>query len=126
MESSGILASIIPVISAVIGLFLGLLVPVVTGKVEAGKRSHEGQRDQCDEILGLFRDVNVYVALTDSRNNLRRNLLLGAVKLRDDRARETCVQLVSLSALLGASEPDIIDAWTLMVEEVARVYRENS
>lgn len=115
--------AIVPTITAFIGLAAGLLAPLVASTAESRRRRREDQRLQCDEILSLFKDVNVYQSLTVPDSGLRRRLLLGAVRLQDTRAREACWALVDRSAMPDPDREQVLVQWTDVIREVSRVYR---
>ena len=118
--------AIVPTITAFIGLLAGLFAPLVASTTESRRRRREDQRLQCDEILSLFKDVNVYQSLTAPDSGLRRRLLLGAVRLQDAQAREACWALVDCSAMPEADREQVLAHWTDLVREVSRVYRTSS
>ncbi len=123
MTSSQWTVSLVPVFSALLGLTAGLLSPVVTGGIGRRNGRRTDQRARCDEILAMFREVNVVAALRDPRGFTRRNLLLTAVRIRDAKVREACNELVECCSRLDATDDEILDRWTVMVRHVARVYR---
>jgi hypothetical protein len=116
-------ASLVPVISALLGLVAGLLSPLVTGGMGRRDRRRTDQCARCDEILAMFRDVNVIDVLRDPRNGTRRGLLLAAVRIHDERARTACTALVEYCSRGDATNEEILNRWTTMVDHVARVYR---
>jgi hypothetical protein len=117
------LFAILPTFTAIAGLAAGLSAPFLVSAAESRRRRREDQRLQCDEILSLFKDVNVYQSLTAPDSGLRRRLLLGAVRLQDARAREACWALVDCSAMTEADREQVLAHWTDVVREVSRVYR---
>lgn len=116
-------ASLVPVVSALLGLVAGLLSPLIVGGLGRRDRRRTDQRAWCDEILAMFRDVNVTDVLRDPRNGTRRGLLLIAVRIRDERARNACTGLVEYCSRNDATDDGVLDRWTTMVDHVARVYR---
>ena len=104
----GLSVAIVPTITAFVGLLAGLLAPLVASTAESRRRRRKDQRLQCDEILSLFKDVNVYQSMTAPDSGLRRRLLLGAVRLQDARAREACWALVDCSAMQGADREQVL------------------
>jgi hypothetical protein len=115
--------AILPVVSAFLGLLAGMFSPLITGAVTRRARRRDDQRALCDETLSMFRDINVVETLRDPRNGARRALLLNAVRIVDRRARDACTALVGYASRADAIDDEILDHWTAMITEVARVHR---
>ena len=118
-----VVPALIPAVMALVGLIAGLVAPMIAGSGESRRRRREDQRARCDEILGLFEDISVYRALTESESAVRRRLVLSAARLKDQAAREACLSLANTVARSDADEEDILRQWTVMIREVSRVYR---
>ncbi|MEU5911475.1 hypothetical protein [Micromonospora sp. NPDC047527] len=118
-----VVPAIIPAVMALVGLIAGLLAPMITGSGESRRRRREDQRARCDEILGLFVDVNVSRALTEPESAVRRRLVLSAARLKDRSAREACLSLANAVARSDVDEDEVLRQWTFMIQEVSRVYR---
>lgn len=123
MVTSPWYAGIVPVISALLGLLAGLLSPMIVGGLGRRDRRRMDQRARCDEVFAMFREVNVTEALRDPWSGARRSLLLTAVRIRDEHARDACTTLVEYCSRDDATDQGILDRWTTMVDHIARVYR---
>ena len=121
--SSQWLVTILPTLTAGMGFAAGMLSPMITDHTVRRSKRRDDQRNRCNEILTMFRDVNVVRALTDPNSTTRRNLLLVATCLHDDRARRTCNELVAFASQPDADSEGVLDRWTEMVQEVSRAYR---
>lgn len=117
------LNGLLPVMSAFLGLAAGLLSPLVSGGIGRRSTRRADQRACCEEILEMFRNVNVVETLRSPLDATRRSLLLIAVRIRDATARNACMALVEYASGPQATEAGILDRWVAMIEEVARVYR---
>jgi len=117
------LTGVVPVVSALLGLGAGLASPLITAGAGRRSRRRDDQRARCDEILALFQDVNAVAALKDPRSGTRRTLLLLAVRITDTDARDACTRLVEQASRPDADDSMIIEQWTYMIYEIARVYR---
>lgn len=117
------MSAIVPVAGTMLGLLAGLLSPVITDGVGRRNTRRTDERARCDDILGMFRDVNVVTTLRNPRDGTRRALLLTAVRIRDHQARSACTNLVEYSSRGDATDDEILDRWTTMIDEVARVHR---
>jgi hypothetical protein len=120
------LAGLVPVISALLGLGAGLVSPVIATRSGRSDRRRDAERGVCDQILSMFQDVNALENLKNPQGTTRRRLLLLAVRIGDQGARETCTELVEFASSSDATDDGILDRWTHMVSEIARVYRETS
>ena len=120
------LTPLVPVLSALVGMAAGLTAPAVTGGISRRSTRRNEQRAKCDEILSMFIDVNVVQALQDPQSGMRRRLLLLSARLRDDKARSACSALVQYASRDDATPEGILQAWTEMVDMVARVHRSSS
>lgn len=121
--TQGLLTLLLPTATAVLGLAAGLLAPLITSATGMRQRRKEEQRSLCEEILALFKDVHVFEALTSGGGVLRRNLMLLAVRLLDEKARLACYRLVQCATDPETQPPAVLDEWALMITEVSRVYR---
>lgn len=117
------LSALLPTGTAILGLVAGLLAPMVSNVLDGRKRRAESQRVQCDEILMLFQGVDVVQSLTESSSIVRRTLLLRAVRIQDERARQACHDLVDYAVGGNFQEDELLVRWSVMIHEVARVYR---
>jgi hypothetical protein len=117
------LSAILPTVTAVLGLMAGLLTPWFTDAVDSRKRRSENQRTQCEEILMLFQGADVVRTLVEPSSAVRRSLVLRAVRLQDERARQACQEVVEYAAGPQIQESELLDLWSAMIHEVARVYR---
>jgi hypothetical protein len=118
-----VVPALIPAVMAFVGLIVGLCAPMVAGMGESRRKRREDQRLRCDEILSLFSDVNVYRALTEPDSAIRRRLVLAAARLKDGKAREACLSLADIVTDTDADKTEVLRRWTLMIQEVSRVYR---
>jgi hypothetical protein len=114
---------ILPTITAVLGLAAGLLAPMLASSMDRRKRRSEDQRAQCDEILTLFQGVDVVSALTEPSSAVRRSLVLRSVRIHDQAARQACSDLVEYATGSDVREDELLNRWSSMIHEVARVYR---
>ncbi|MFF4485220.1 hypothetical protein ACFY0F_01795 [Streptomyces sp. NPDC001544] len=117
------LSALLPTGTAILGLAAGLLAPMVSSTLDGRKRRADNQRVQCDEILTLFQGVDVVRALTEPSSVVRRSLMLRAVRIQDDRARQACHDLVEYAVGQNVRDDELLDRWSTMIHEVARVYR---
>lgn len=117
------LSALLPTGAAILGLAAGLLAPMVSSSLDGRKRRADNQRVQCDEILTLFQGVDVVQSLTEPSSVVRRSLLLRAVRIQDDGARQACHDLVEYAVSANFREDELLDRWSVMIHEVARVYR---
>lgn len=123
---NSLLTSLLPVITALVGLGAGLLSPLVTTGADRRDRRRNDQRQLCDQLLSMFENANVTESLKDPRNTTRRRLLLLAVRVRDTKAREACTDLVQFASGNEATDSGILERWSVMVREVARAHRDAS
>ncbi|MFJ3229841.1 hypothetical protein [Streptomyces sp. NPDC086787] len=117
------LSALLPTGTAILGLVAGLLAPMISSLLDGRKRRGEHQRVQCDEILTLFQGVDVVRSLTEPSSIVRRSLLLRAARIQDGRARQACNDLVEYAVGANWQEAELLSRWSVMIHEVARVYR---
>jgi hypothetical protein len=66
---------------------------------------------------------DIVVGLRGEASTTRRQLLLLGVCLRDARARDACLKVISLAGARDRSDDEVLDAWSDMVDAVATTYR---
>jgi hypothetical protein len=123
VSTSQLLLSILGVLA---GLTAGLGAPLVTSRLGRQTAVQAEQQQLAREILDLWRvSHSLQDLLRNDINGARRNLLLLGVRLRDQTARESCLQLVQ-AATSGFTDDQLIDAWSDMVGAVSAAYRRSA
>lgn len=103
---------------------VGAGTPILTARLGARAVAHRRQQEIAEEILSLWEAQRPITAiLRGDAGNVRRSVLLLGVRLRDEKARTACMDLVRLAADEVADDATLIDAWTAMVSLVAAAYR---
>lgn len=112
-----------PAGTAILGMSVGLSAPFISAALARRTRRREDERSRCDRILALFEDGDVSERLLAPDGRVRRTLMLIALCVEDDRARDACTELARYAATANASAQETLDRWATMAQEVSRARR---
>lgn len=119
--------SIVSAAGVFVGLIVGLGAPFVVSTLGGRASRTKEQHQAANEILQLWqREETVQELLAENLYLTRRMLLLLGNRLQDRKARESCLNLVGLGAQENPDHIEIVDAWSTLVREVGRVYRDSA
>ncbi|MFC5926507.1 hypothetical protein, partial [Micromonospora vulcania] len=111
-------------LGTILGAFLGLLAPIVTGGIGRRERNQTSQREIAGQILEIFESPQPLPDLLCSTDSAaRRRLYLLAMRVQDIHARESALELVAVSGSDGSAER-LHDAWFNAMTHVGRVWRQ--
>jgi hypothetical protein len=117
-------AAILTLIGTLAGAAIGLMAPFFSAALASKQSTREIQGQIASSILDLFQDGRTLAAsLTSPDSETRRKLYLLAMRLSDDTARRSCMELI---AYAGGPDPDptvMQDTWNVMINSVGSVYR---
>ena len=117
-------AAVLTLVGALAGATIGLMAPFFSATLASKQNDREIQGQIASSILDLFQDGrSLSASLTSADSETRRKLYLLAMRLSDEPARRSCMELI---AYAGGASPDpsvIQDTWNVMINRVGSVYR---
>jgi hypothetical protein len=126
-SDESVLPSLVSAASVLVGLLVGLGSPLLVSAISRRSRRSKEQHQIAHQILELWeREEVVHDLLVENLYLTRRMLLLLGNRLRDRVAREACLYLVRLAAQVTPDRTEVVDAWSTLVKEVGRVYRDSA
>src|SRR5262249_12556089 len=117
-------AVIFILVGSVAGAFTGLISPYFTSALARKQSQQDIQAQLAASIIDLFDDGRpLSSSLTPHDSETRRRLYLLAVRLTDDAARRSCMELVAYAGGPSPNLDRLQDAWNSMIRTVGSVYR---
>jgi len=117
-------AAILTLIGTVAGAFIGLISPYFSSALARKQSQRDIQAQLAASIIDLFDDGRpLSSSLTPHDSETRRRLYLLAVRLTDDAARRSCMELVAYAGEPSPELDRLQEAWNAMIRTVGSVYR---